>query len=184
MGFDFATLFGKALGMAGTGELAGALADLKDYFASVGSHALEKWGMDYAMGVSCAVKRCPARSFGRCDGCGNPTCVGHGRIGDEADILCQICVAKVTGKAGREGPKQKKASRAPRTGHDPERLAALEVLGLPPDSTWPEVQTRFRELTAKLHPDKFKDPDAKASAEKRFKAVTVAYETLKRRAAA
>jgi hypothetical protein len=182
---DFASLLGKALGMAGTGQLGGALADLKDYFASIGANALEKWGMDYAMGVECGVSRCPSRSFGRCDGCGSPTCVGHGRISDEADILCNACVAKVTGKTAAGGSRKKRPdARAPRAAHDPERLAALEVLGLPPDTTWPEVQARFRELSAKLHPDKFKDADKKAAAEKRYKAVTVAYETLKRRAAA
>lgn len=178
---DWASVVGKVAGMAGAGTLGGALLDLRDYLVSVGTNAAEKWAADYAAGTDCGFSRCPAKAFGRCDGCGKPTCLAHGRISDEADVLCQVCVARVTGKTpGKKRPE----ARAPRQGHDPERLAALEVMGLPPTATWPEVQARFRSLTAKWHPDKHKDPEDKARAEKMFKQVSAAYETLKRRAAA
>ena len=105
------------------------------------------------------------------------------RLGDDsadADIVCNACLEKAIGKQAKKRPE----ARSSRAGHDPERLAALEVLGLPPSATWPEVQARFRALSAKWHPDKFKDVEKKAAAEKRFKAVTQAYHSLKRRAAA
>jgi hypothetical protein len=187
---DIASFFSKVAGAAGGGVLGGALVNLRDYVTHLSASALEKWSMDYAMGVVCTAPTskkggCGAGSFGRCDGCGQPTCLYHGRISADADICCNVCLEKATGKADQSRTRQKRPdARSSRAGHDPERLAALEVMGLPPNATWPEVQKRFRELTGKFHPDKFKDPAKKASAEKRFKAVTGAYETLKRRAAA
>jgi hypothetical protein len=181
---DLASFFGKLAGSAGGAVLGGALLGMRDYVTHLGASAVEKWSVDYAMGVTCTApsskRGCGTGSFGRCDGCGQPTCLYHGRISADADIVCNVCLEKATGKQAKKRPE----ARSSRAGHDPERLAALEVLGLPPSATWPEVQARFRALSAKWHPDKFSAADKKAAAEKRFKAVTQAYHSLKRRAAA
>ena len=49
------------------------------------------------------------------------------------------------------------------------------VLGIRPDSSEEEIKRAYRKLARELHPDVNKDPEA----ERRFKQVTAAYETLK-----
>src|SRR3989454_10986192 len=49
------------------------------------------------------------------------------------------------------------------------------VLGIRPDSSEEEIKRAYRKLARELHPDVNKDPQA----ERQFKQVTAAYETLK-----
>ena len=53
---------------------------------------------------------------------------------------------------------------------------AYKTLGLKANSTISEVKKKFRELTLKHHPDKCKN---KKAAEKKFKKILTAYETIK-----
>lgn len=171
---DFASLFGRVAAVAGTGALGGVWDSLQEYLGGLASAAADKWAVDMALGTKCKV--CDRRAFGRCERCQLPACLFHGRMSSEADVLCERCIDELLGRK-----RKTRHGRAPR---DPERAAALEVLGLDDDASWEDVQVRFRELTAKLHPDKVKDPVKKKKAEEKFKRVTVAYEALKRRAAA
>jgi len=53
-----------------------------------------------------------------------------------------------------------------------------DVLGVPHDFSIPKLKKAYYSLARSLHPDKVKDPDAKAETELRFKRVAEAYEVL------
>jgi len=55
---------------------------------------------------------------------------------------------------------------------------ALKVLDLSKGVSQSEIKVRYRELSKKWHPDKFKDEAEKAEAHKRFVEIQQAYETL------
>ena len=69
---DLASFFGKLAGSAGGAVLGGALLGMRDYVTHLGASAVEKWSVDYAMGVTCTApsskRGCGVGSFGRCDG--------------------------------------------------------------------------------------------------------------------
>lgn len=54
-----------------------------------------------------------------------------------------------------------------------------EVLGLTRDSPKTDVGKSYRKLAGKWHPDRFRTPDDKADAEKKFMQIASAYEVLK-----
>jgi hypothetical protein len=184
-GPDLSWITGMLAGLAGSGVTKKIWPELQSYLADLGKNAAQKWGMHLLTEDSCS--KCNRASFGLCDGCGEPTCLHHGRISREADILCQRCVRTLLG--ARMPPKKKPGRakapppRQPRVPHDPERLEALRELGLTPSASWHDVRERFRELTSKWHPDKA-TPHLRKDFEERFKRMTAAYEVLKRRAAA
>lgn len=184
------------------GELRGWLGDL-------GRNALARFGVHMLTGDLCTCPRCHGRAVAKCVLCGQPTCLSHGFVNHDAELICDPCVqAAEVPRAKRRKPKKQpnafqreqarqrnrvrengrreearphfRPSRGP--AYDPERIAALLDLGLPPAATPADVHARFRELASKLHPDKFPPPE-RARAEAAFKKVTAAYETLKAKAA-
>lgn len=54
-----------------------------------------------------------------------------------------------------------------------------KTLGVEPGATTPDVQAAFRGLALQHHPDRFKEPDEKARATKRFQVITEAYQVLR-----
>ena len=57
-----------------------------------------------------------------------------------------------------------------------------EVLGVPRDASEQQIKKSFRRLARELHPDlhPHADPDARRALERRFAAVSEAYEALER----
>jgi len=55
---------------------------------------------------------------------------------------------------------------------------ALKVLDMKKGASQSDIKARYRELSKKWHPDKFKDQEEKADAHKRFLEIQQAYETL------
>jgi len=55
---------------------------------------------------------------------------------------------------------------------------ALKVLDLKPGSTQGEIKARYRELSKKWHPDKYKDESEKGNAHEKFVEIQQAYEKL------
>lgn len=56
----------------------------------------------------------------------------------------------------------------------------LNVLGLPPDATWDQVEQRYRTLVIFWHPDRVSSPHHKALAEEELKKINNAKDKLKR----
>jgi curved DNA-binding protein CbpA len=55
---------------------------------------------------------------------------------------------------------------------------ALSVLDLPSSATQEEITQRWRQLSRKYHPDKFHDPDEKATAQAKFMEIKEAYDKI------
>ena len=53
-----------------------------------------------------------------------------------------------------------------------------EILGIPVNTSQADLQKVYRRLVMENHPDRFKDPKEKASAEMKLKDITEAYNTL------
>ena len=66
-----------------------------------------------------------------------------------------------------------------RTGPPSAVIAALSVFDLPITTTWKEVQTQYRRLAKKYHPDTAKNLNDKSAAEK-FANLSSAYSTLEK----
>lgn len=135
-----------------------------------------------------------------CRACGEAVCLKHSYVGAGGQCICAQCVSAVSSAAREEErddrPRGKKKKGKKRKGWTPpeqeaswdppehdERLAAFEVLGLPPDSSPVVITARFRELSKTCHPDRFTDPRDKAAADERFKRISAAYSLLMQQAA-
>jgi hypothetical protein len=184
---------------AGPAQPFGFVTDIKDWMGELGRNALPRFGVHMLSHAECehhisARTMCPNRSVAECVSCGKATCLFHGFVNHEATLICEQCTGE---SASRQRFREKKppkararAQEAPRPKYraprgpsfDPERVQALLALGLPPQASFADVQSRFRELASKLHPDKFPEPERKAAGE-RFAKITQAYETLKAKAA-
>ncbi|HMO23414.1 MAG TPA: J domain-containing protein, partial [Candidatus Melainabacteria bacterium] len=55
----------------------------------------------------------------------------------------------------------------------------LNILGLPPDATWDQVEQRYRTLVIFWHPDRVSSPHHKATAEEELKKINNAKDKLK-----
>lgn len=175
----------------------GFVSDIREWMSQLGRNALPRFGIFMISHGQCEQpvgqrSACANRAVAECVVCGLPTCLFHGFINHEATLVCEGCASwaerrvpkkKRMKQQAREAPPPRPQYRAPRTpNYDPERVQALMQLGLPPTATFADVQTRFRELAAKLHPDKFPENERKQAGEK-FARITAAYETLKAKAA-
>lgn len=190
--------------------------ELRPWLATLGPSAARKWLPQIAAGTLCEVpvivrnvrRECDNFGIATCDVCHRPVCLAHGRIDQQGDAICYLCVAeamKVLPPLQRERARQEDQPPRrpgeqryrerqqqpppppPGTGHapppprqDPQKvLWAIKTLGVEPGATWEQVQKAHRTLSAKHHPDRQRTEAKKKTAEQRFKEVQVALEILK-----
>ncbi len=111
-----------------------------------------------------------------------------------AEAICFECVVAAARARGRPQPsqphqEQRQAPPPQRPGPKREEIeAALKTIGLDTTATWEEVESAYKKLLVRYHPDRKRTEVGKEKAEAKFKKVRSAYDTLKamheRRAAA
>ena len=195
--------FGQLLGQM-FGGIAGAdngvhlrvWAELKPWLANLGPAATRKWLPRVAADMPCEIDGvdCPNVALAACDVCHNPVCLSHSRIDQYGDAICYRCVneamklvpparrARVAGEPPRQRPRQDPPP-PPKPGIDPAIVAAAwATLGLQPGASWQAVTAAHRKLSARNHPDKFRQKPARerAKAERIYLDVQKALDVLKR----
>lgn len=154
------------------------------------------------------LRPCSTAAIGACVACGQPTCFSHAMVSPaDGQLVCYGCVGVAQRIARRMGadwhaekqpPPQPQDRRSapgircscrfpwerdddcPVHGEDESALRRehLETLGLDIDATWDQIRAAYRKLALKHHPDRA-TARRKAEAEKKFKAITKAFEWLK-----
>lgn len=174
-------------------------------YASVASDILLPWMQQFMVRATPIVER-EARSGAKCEipaivppgvrqPCGNgalircavcrrASCLGHVFVNVAAEAVCFECVgvaARARGQTFRHDQQQQQAP-PPQQKPSPRREeieAALKTLGLEKTASWEEVETAYKSLLRKHHPDRKRTEDGKAKATERFKRVRTAYDALK-----
>ncbi|KAG0322382.1 hypothetical protein BGZ97_006996 [Linnemannia gamsii] len=75
------------------------------------------------------------------------------------------------------GSRSSQSSEQRGTNGDP--MGYYAVLGIPKDASVQEIQSAFRGLAMKWHPDRFSTPEEKAKGKKKFQEITAAYSVLR-----
>lgn len=206
---DFRDIWGVLSGFLGQRPGRPEVAfQLRELLASVVYHAPTKWGTRQRSpfeATACSVYpgcRNPAVHY--CCVCDQDVCAMHGFVNLDADVICNVCVqASRTAQARRAGRRpgsgvfdeeppeppfagrRRRASgrqRPPPSPEEQRRREALKVLGLKQSASWEEIRLRFRELSAKHHPDRHMRGSAakRARQQEKFKAISEAYHYLER----
>lgn len=194
---DPVVLFGKALGMiAQQAEPDDPLMrELLHWAGKLEAAAGERWRGVVASGIRCTVPDlkmgivmpCDESAIAACAACRQPTCLRHSMVAINADIVCLRCVNEVVSVvrerlrqgSGQAGHGSNGAQRQPDPGEEFERLrkAHLRTLGLKDPTDWSEIETSYKDLLVKNHPDRA-PPAKRKQAEEKFKKVRVAYDWL------
>lgn len=133
---------------------------------------------------------CAAKAVGMCSICHRDVCMSHAWVGLDATIVCKTCLdeaRKHIVPIENQAPSWEEAARqAPKV----ERPASLsehyKTLGVDEDVTDDELETSYKALLKRWHPDRVKTSDKKAQYERKFKQVRAAYDAIRavRKAAA
>lgn len=164
--------------------------------------AAQKWLPRLAANIPCEIPMpgigsrpggpCQNLAVSACDVCHRPVCLAHARVDYAGDAICLECVARAVQEArARDAarppppPPEDGPRRPPPRPINREQLRqAYEVLGCTPRDSDEQLKQACRKRSAKWHPDRH--PDDPARAERKFKKVQQAYETVleaRRRAA-
>lgn len=147
-------------------------------------NALVKWKVIGSSGLKCSLKlrsahgdvvSCEAPAILVCMVCNSPTCLAHALVTSDGTGVCMGCVEAM--KTFRKGPGDAA------TGHEsPEELKKkyLGVLGLSEKATREEIQSAYKDLVKKHHPDKQRTSSAKKKAHDRMVELNQAFDWLNR----
>lgn len=143
-------------------------------------------------------RRCTLPSIAACGVCRRPTCLNHSLVNVAGDAICYACAVDAIrasqgaapagappGPPPRGAPPVEPPPSDPRSDPRPAdeipidvRFArARKVLRVKQRATWAEIEVSYKALLRKHHPDR--NPQDRAGAEARFKAVRAAYDLLK-----
>jgi DnaJ-domain-containing protein 1 len=99
-------------------------------------------------------------------------------VAHNADVVCVKCVNEfvVIARARQGGQEPGPAAQPEDT--QALRKKHLKTLGLTPDSSWTEVQSTYRDLVKKNHPDKHPDGQKREDATAKMSKINEAYSWL------
>jgi DnaJ-domain-containing protein 1 len=99
------------------------------------------------------------------------------------DVVCLACANEAVGmlksreqRYGYEPPPRRPRHGAP-ADEDEERMY-LRELGLKPPTDWEEIESTYKTLLRKWHPDKAADESERKSHEQKFKKIRTAFDWL------
>lgn len=172
------------------------LEELRLWATHLSRNALVRWPQIVMTGSRCEIppvrgsEPCDGRAMVACDACGALCCLAHARVDYRAGGTCAVCVGEQITEKTRanwqwEDPPPRERAKGGKQQQRAKRMhadidAAFDVLGLDPDATWEEVQTRHREKARELHPDRAKSQRERERRNKRMSRVNAAFETLKK----
>lgn len=142
-------------------------------------NALENWVPNLMDPVLCSF--CEEDAVADCIACGEPACMAHSHISHRAELICDECVAeaiKVKGKKPRRKRREQPPQQRVPQGLPPEVIAAFQIIGASPQSTFEEVAAAFKAAAVANHPDRFQGLQ-KSQAQERMKGINAAFATLK-----
>lgn len=152
-----------------------------------GEHVLGKWSAVSASGLRCALAHvspqgvrtpCQGPAAGPCVACGTMVCVHHAFTNPtDGSLLCYGCVGKVAPRRTNPEPPPPPPGPDPAASSAAQRIAYLEVLGLPADAQMRQIKARFRQLSKTHHPDLF-EPAKRQEAAVVYKRMTEAFNWL------
>lgn len=194
MGIDgfFAQWLGKAVDEVARSQQDPLTRSILQWVGHVQMHVMTRWRHVVASGVRCGVRpivagrpvQCAEPAIGACAFCGGPVCLVHGAIDVNANIFCHPCVARAAKALGVQ-PRTEQDVPPPPPRVDQvvaqQRKKFLRVLGLADPITAEELNTTFRELMVKNHPDRMVGATEakKETAKARCARFTEAYHWLK-----
>jgi len=114
--------------------------------------------------------------------------MGHSFVSIDGTVVCGPCVGKFC-KAVKDGkfsvageaswsPGQENIPDAGPVPDDLLRAKHLKNLGLSAGATWSEINTAFRDISKKKHPDK-SPPAKRQAAEAKYKIITESFQWLR-----
>jgi hypothetical protein len=171
--------------------------EVRPWLANLVKHAAPKWLPRLSFGFACTLPRpdgyaCPRPAVAACDACGRPCCLDHARIDQWGDAICYACCWEI----GQQKRSERAAGGGPHAHAQPphehahahqapnqpppipekELTWARRTLGVKKSDEWADVQSAYKRLLAKWHPDRH--PNDAATAEKKFKDVRRAFDLL------
>jgi hypothetical protein len=162
--------------------------ELRPWMRHLGLQAAPKWVPRIAAGFPCKVPlyrsgvrigACPGRAVAECDVCRQTCCLQHARIDQFGEAICFLCVAEARAQSRRRRPSQAAASDAADEEVARRELQrARKVLGVKAADNWQLIQSKYKQLSFKFHPDRHRTPAAKQNAAEKFKEVQWAYKLL------
>lgn len=161
------------------------------WVGNVSKHIMERWRPVVASRIRCGMQprvngvpvRCGEAAIGACVFCGDPVCLHHTLIDEQANLLCHKCLflaakaLNITPRQPGEPPKPP-PSREDMREEKTLRKKYLRTLGLEDPITEEELNETFRELMKENHPDRAPESKREA-ARKRAAAISEAYHWLK-----
>jgi DnaJ domain len=137
-----------------------------------------------ACGVESVKGKCSVRAAGMCCLCQRDVCLAHAFVNVDGSLLCAQCVATarkyvdvVVNSAPTQAEYDRAQQAAPKPGKD--KLAeAYRLLGVTEDIDTESIQTLYKSLLRKNHPDRAKTAGDKSIAEAKFKAIRNAHDTI------
>jgi hypothetical protein len=161
------------------------LHQLRRWSAQLAKHALPRWTGAMLAPAACSLCRDTHAVLGlvRCDACGQPVCLGHVFLAEDAAGICFECAAVVTkkrrpGPPPRQQPGPRRARQAQKQRDD--LAAAFRVLGIMPGSGFAAVKKRYKKLVVEFSPDRPMEPAARAYYTERLKEINAAFEVLRK----
>ncbi len=179
--------FGGQSSPIGTEGPAALWSQLKPWLSRISTNGALKWLPQASSQMPCQIPHyhagkpvgpCESVAIDSCIICKRPTCLDHCFVNDHCEVVCFLCVQEMV-----KGAQGVPADKSPPNEAPPQNEAreeaqkkawwALGVLGVQKDSSFEEVKTAHRKLSAQWHPDR------NSGDERRFKDVQSAFEILK-----
>lgn len=185
--FDQAASFLGALGQAPGQVHVRVWREISPWLRDLMQLAGVKWLERLAADVKCQVARrdkdgvahvCLNASVLECLVCHRPICIRHAFIDSSGEGVCFPCVGGQMHATGHV-PKDHEPAKSNGKPDGEEIGWARKTLKVKASASWDDVRAAWRKQSAKHHPDRVQDDDAKIKAEAKFKDVQKAFEMLK-----
>lgn len=118
---------------------------------------------------------CSSAAIAYCIVCRKPTCLKHAFVDGSGEAVCFACVQESITASGKPPPPPPSAPRAVEDVRWAHRTLKVKM-----GSSWDDVRSAHRKLSARWHPDKVQDATGKKKAEDKFKEIGRAFEILKK----
>ena len=151
---------------------------LTPWVLNVAKAAPGKWLLPKDVHPACAFEiagaqqECGQFAVGGCHVCGRPICINHAFVGQDATIVCWVCMKTGAEHATKWERKTRKSPDATGTSLD----WAYKVLGVSEGSSNAFIKKMYKEKIRKFHPDK--DQESTKHFEDITKTLNEAYQAI------